>query len=389
MIGTGAIVLSLIRTPMTTQQPQVVTTRASRQWLGWFKSLLPLGTAIVAFAGVAVLLAALGGVFHSKVSNVPAASNDEQIGETSVAEIVAVTRPRYETAVGTVKPVHESTIASKLLARVVEVNVKAGQAISAGDVLVRLEDADLQARLKQAEAAVLGARASKQRADSDYERAKPLVQTRTIPQAELDQIVAAQKLAESALESSQEALSESRTVLDYATIRAPFSGIVIDKRVEAGDTATPGQALLSIYDPTRMQLVASVRESLALRLTVGQKLPARLDALDHECLATVSEIVPESESASRSFLVKVTGPCPPGVYSGMFGRLLLPLDDEQLIVVPARAVRHVGQLTMVDVVDGANMHRRYVQLGRQIDGNYEVLSGLKVGEKVATRNRQA
>jgi RND family efflux transporter MFP subunit len=161
-----------------------------------------------------------------------------------------------------------------------------------------------------------------------------------------------------------------------------MTGIVVDKKVESGDTVTPGQVLLKLYDPTRMQLVASVRESLAQRLEVGQTVSARLETLDHDCGATISEVVPEAEAASRSFAVKATGPCPPGVYSGMFGRLLLPLANEEILVVPAAAVRRVGQLAMVDVVHGDTTQRRHVQLGRQIDGDYEVLAGLQAGERV-------
>ena len=61
--------------------------------------------------------------------------------------------------------------------------------------------------------------------------------------------------------------------------------------------------------------------------------------------------MPEAQSDSRTFQVKVTGPCPPGIYSGMFGRFLIPLDDEEVLVIPGQAVRHVGQLDMVDVVE--------------------------------------
>ena len=98
-------------------------------------------------------------------------------------------------------------------------------------------------------------------------------------------------------------------------------------------------------------MVATVRESLALRLKVGQEVPARLDTLGLDCHATISEIVPEAQAESRSFQVKVTGPCPPNVYSGMFGRIFIPLEDEEVLVVPAQAVRRVGQLDEVDVVD--------------------------------------
>jgi multidrug efflux pump subunit AcrA (membrane-fusion protein) len=131
-----------------------------------------------------------------------------------------------------------------------------------------------------------------------------------------------------------------------------------------------------------MQMVVTVRESLAQRLAVGQKVRGRLEALKHDCEATISEIVPEAQAASRSFTVKVTGPCPPGVYSGMFGRIFIPLEDEELVVVPTAAVFKVGQLDMVDVVVDGTVRRRSVQLGRKLDRDYEVLAGLTPGEKV-------
>ena len=177
-------------------------------------------------------------------------------------------------------------------------------------MLVRLDDADLQARLKQAQAAARAAQAAQERASTEYERARQLLPGRAIAQEEFDRIAATRKTAAADLERAEDAAREAATLLDYATIRAPITGIVIDKRVEAGDTASPGQVLLTLYDPNRMQMVVTVRESLALRLKVGQKVPARLDALDHECQATISEIVPEAQAASRSFTVKVIGPLP-------------------------------------------------------------------------------
>ena len=358
-------------------------------WLRWIKIGTPISVGVVAIAGVAALLLFLAGVFHGKVPEVPPEARGMRAGDLPQGEVRVVKRPRYETAVGTVKPVHESAIGSKLLARVVEVNVKAGQAIGAGDVLVRLDDADLQARLEQAQAAQAGTLARQVQAEADFQRAQSLLQKKAVSQASFEQAVAARKSAASELERALQAVQEARTVLDYATIRAPFSGIVVDKRVESGDTVAPGQVLLTIFDPTRMQMVASVRESLAQRLTVGQTLPARLEALDYQCNATISEIVPQAETGSRSFSVKVTGPCPPGVYSGMFGRLLLPLEDEELVVVPSAAVRRVGQLTMASVVEEGVVKRRHVQLGREIGGDVEVLSGLAPGEKVVLWNQDA
>lgn len=334
----------------------------------------------VAVAGMMLLLA---GVFRHKTSEESAAPVQRPLAGRETAEVRLVKRQRFESAVGTIRPVHEAAVASKLLARVLDVRVQAGQQVRQDDVLVKLDDADLQARLQQAAAAIAAARAARDKATADFDRAQRLQPSGAITQAAYDQASAAFKSSAAELQRAEQAHREAEVLLDFATIRAPIPGTIVDKRVEAGDTVTPGQVLLTLYDPQRMQMVATVRESLAQHLVVGQKLPARVESMGYECLASVSEVVPEAQAASRSFTVKVTGPCPQGVYSGMFGRLLLPLEDESVLLLPARAVRRVGQLTLVDVVIDDYVQRRAVQLGRRLDGNYEVLAGLSAGERVA------
>jgi RND family efflux transporter MFP subunit len=343
------------------------------------KGLLAIAMTVV----VTVMLLFLAGVFHSKVpSDVAEGKKRSAEGLKSVAARV-LKQPRYETATGTVKPVHESAVAAKLLAKVLEINATAGQVVHKDQVLVKLDDADLQARLKQAEAGLTSAQVRSEQTKTEFGRAEQLKSKKAISQADFDTAQAAMKSAAAEFERATQAVKESQVMLDYATIRSPMSGTIIDKRVEVGDTVSPGQILLTLFDPTHMQMVASVRESLAMKLKPGQLLPTRLDALDFDCEATISEVVPESDVASRSFTVKVTGPCPPGVYSGMFGRLMVPLDDEEVLVIPVAAVRKVGQLTMVDVVSDNSVSRRNVRLGRTLEQDVEVLAGLVEGELVA------
>lgn len=345
-------------------------------------SLMKWLLAIVMTGVVTVMLLFLAGVFHSKVpSEVGATTTRSAEGRKSVAARL-LKRPRYETATGTVKPVHESAVAAKLLAKVLEINATAGQVVQKDQVLVKLDDADLQARLKQAEAGLTSAQVRSEQTKTEFGRAEQLKSKKAISQADFDTAQAAMKSAAAELERATQAVMESQVMLEYATIRSPMSGTIIDKRVEVGDTVSPGQILLTLFDPTHMQMVASVRESLAMKLKPGQLLPTRLDALDFDCEATISEVVPESDVASRSFTVKVTGPCPPGVYSGMFGRLMVPLDDEEVLVIPVAAVRKVGQLTMVDVVSDNSVSRRNVRLGRTLELDVEVLAGLVEGELV-------
>jgi membrane fusion protein, multidrug efflux system len=333
---------------------------------------------------IVVLMAWLMGGLHRKVGaaaeNAPA---ERPVGNMQLVGAHLIRVPATETAVGTVRAVHETSVASKILAKILSVKVKAGQTVKKGDVLVQLDDADLIARRQQAVAGVDAARAVRDQAKVEFDRVTRLFKDSSAAQIELDRATTALKSAEADLQRAEQGLKETQTILEYATIRSPIDGLVVDKKVDAGDTATPGQVLVTLYDPTHMQLVASVRESLTHRLKVGQMIPVGVDALGLMCEGQVSEIVPEAETSSRSFQVKVTGPCPSGIYAGMFGRLIIPLGDEELLVIPQAAVSRVGQLDVVDVAEGGFLHRRVVQLGRTVEDDVQVLSGLVAGERVA------
>ncbi|MFO0839001.1 MAG: efflux RND transporter periplasmic adaptor subunit [Phycisphaerae bacterium] len=332
-----------------------------------------------------LLILWLAGWFHPKLdrqnSGPPPSARRADMG--ALVEVRAVRMPVTETAVGSVRTAHEVSLAAKILARVVEVNAQAGQPVKAGEVLVRLDDADLRARLEQSTAMVASASAAADQAQIEFDRVRKLLEANTASSLEFERVRTALESARAELQRVRQARQEAEVTLDYATVRSPIDGVVVDKRIEVGDTATPGRLLATLMDPTRMQLVANVRESLTQRLKTGQDISVHINALDMTCVGQISEIVPEAEQTSRSFLVKVTGPCPPGVYPGMFGRLLIPMDDEEVLIVPAAAIRRVGQLDMVDVsIDGA-LIRRVVQLGRRLDEGFEVLSGLRAGERVA------
>ncbi len=340
--------------------------------------------------GILALIMVLAGVFEAKVDVRPGADLARESSEAAgraEGVVKRIRRPRQESAVGTIRAVHEAVVASKLLARVEDVRVKAGQDVKQGDVLIVLDKADLKSRIEQAEAAGRASRAKYDQAVIDQGRIARLRARESITQSELDMANTALETARAELDRAHRAEEEARIIEGYATVRAPISGRVVDKKVNVGDTVSQGQPLVAMYDPSHMQLVATVRESLAMRLKVGQSIPARIDTFGYDCEATISEIVPEAQTESRSFQVKVTGPCPPNIYSGMFGRIFIPLEDEDVLVVPAEAVRRVGQLDEVDVLEDGVVNRRAVQLGRSLDEGREVLSGLSEGERVALPRR--
>jgi RND family efflux transporter MFP subunit len=348
---------------------------------GWVR-----GAAVTAaFAVIVVVLMLwLAGRFSPKLAKDELAPADRNSAASTALMPVRLARiPVTETAAGTIGAVHETRIASKVLARVVEVNLKAGQAVASGEVLVRLDDKDVRARLQQAEAQLASANAALEQAERDEKRLRDSFAARAASEQEYDRAKTAVTSGQAEVQRAQEQVNEARAVLEYTVIRAPMDGVVVDKKVDVGDTVSPGQVLLTFFDPKRMQLVASVRESLAYRLAVGQSIGVHVDVLNKTCAGEVSEIVPESQSASRTFQVKVSGPCPPGIYSGMFGRIIIPMGDEQALLVRKGAVEKVGQLEFVEVSENGQLHRRAIRTGRVFGDDYEVLSGLREGEQVA------
>jgi RND family efflux transporter MFP subunit len=350
---------------------------------------------LIAFAaGVVVIMLALAGRFTNKVPDEATTKTSSSPVEGQIVTVQAYPLPQFEPAVGTVRAVHETAIGSKLLARVVEVKLLAGQKVKAGEILLRLDDTDLRAKLQQAKAAVTSIEAVRAQAAADEKRYASLIDAKAISRQDYEKQITALRSAEADLLRAQAAVKEVQATLEWATVRSPIDGTVIDKKVDMGDMVSPGQILVTLFDHSRMQLVASVRESLTGQLAVGQKIAVQLEGLHKQCSGTVSEIVPESQSSSRAFLVKVTGPCPAGISTGMFGRILIPLAKaETVLVIPRLAVRRVGQLELVDVADNGAAIRRAIRTGRNLgdmkDSNgqvlndgVEVLSGLQAGEKV-------
>jgi multidrug efflux pump subunit AcrA (membrane-fusion protein) len=109
---------------------------------------------------------------------------------------------------------------------------------------------------------------------------------------------------------------------------------------------------------------------------MGQTLRVLIPAWGKEIQAKVDEIVPSADPQTRTFVVKAVLPAQPGLYSGMFGRLLIPVGKQKVVLAPPEAIKRVGQLEMVLLKKDDAWQQVYVTTGRQIGGKVEVLSGL-------------
>ncbi|MBI4517635.1 MAG: efflux RND transporter periplasmic adaptor subunit [Deltaproteobacteria bacterium] len=344
------------------------------------------GKALIALAAIAalvLLLLYLQGTFgRAKVTPgvVPLGAEPGEAGRSVTVEVREV--DDLIDWPGTVGSRSVANVASKVMARVLAVHVVAGAAVKAGEVMAALDDRDVQARLQQARAALAAAEAQATHAEADQRRLRALFKQLVATQQDLDAVDARTKGARALAAQARDALAEADVLLGETTVRAPFDGVVAERLVDPGDTATPGRALVVIHDPASLRLEARVSEQCAGGLSLGRELVAHLDAPERELVVQVEEIAPMADPASRTFLIRAGLPPGAGLRPGTYGSLRIPCAKHTALLIPAAAVTRTGQLESVRVVSAGSAHVRHVRTGKTFGDLIEVLSGLRAGEQV-------
>lgn len=356
--------------------------------MSYFKSIWKVAKAVLPVAigllSLGLIILWLAGGFEDKIEPTTTTPR-ETIGTALETEAVhEVTKEYIEEAVGTLKAASRTVISAKVLAKIDEVSVSAGDQVAQDDMLVRLDDQDLRARLAQAEQSLAAATATKNEAQISHDRYQKLADQNAVSRAELDQAFRNLEVAKAEQLRAEQAVNEAQVMLSYTTIKAPKVGRIVDRLAEPGDMARPGEPLLVLYDAASLRLEAPVLEQLAVKLKRGDKLAVYIDALDREVESTIDEIVPQADAPSRSFLVKASIPRSDDLFEGMFGRLRIPAGERKHLCLPVDAMQKIGQLEFVEVLtDEGLVERRFIKTGQLgIPGRIEVLSGVRAGELV-------
>ncbi len=301
-----------------------------------------------------------------------------------VVAAVSERGPVVEWASGAVASARQTTVASRVLATIVDVPVRAGSQVAVGDSLVVLDARDLAARAQEARQSLSAARAQLVLEQSETERIARLVSEGVATIQQSDQAAAALRVAQAEVLRTQQALEAAQVAQSHTLIRSPVAGRVVDRLAEPGETATPGRPLLRIYDPSVLRVEVPVRESLAVNLRLGQPLAVEVEALSLRTEGEVDEIVPFAEAGARTLLVKVRLAADPRLYAGLYSRVAIPAGERTRVLVPESAIVRQGQLEQVWLAGSAGAAElRMVTTGERFaDGRVEVLSGLRAGEQV-------
>jgi RND family efflux transporter MFP subunit len=337
--------------------------------------------AVLAVVLLVLMMGWMAGVFHPKVRPGDRAVPDQQEAGAGAFVVERVSVAATEPVPATIGARQATTISSRVLARITRVLVRAGDSVSEGQLLLELERSDLESRLAQLQQRTVAVSARLTEARLNLERAQDLQKRGLVAQAVLDEARASHDALQADLASAQRSMEEAEVAISYTEIRSPIDGRVVDRFAEPGDTASPGERLLSLYNPLSLRVEAAVRESLALPLKLGQDVQVEIPAQGRVLAGQIEELVPAADPGSRSFLVKARIEYQQDLLPGMYARLLLPAGEEMLVIIPAGLVSGFGQLDVVWVKRGAQTERRFIRLGRQMgSGQLEVVSGLEAGE---------
>ncbi|MEI6330936.1 MAG: efflux RND transporter periplasmic adaptor subunit [Pseudanabaena sp. ELA645] len=396
-------------------------------WKGWG---LLVGGVLLLTGGTWFVLSLNRSPQPSEIASTSALSVDTlTIRSQSVANTLELS--------GSIRPVEQATLSTRVMGRITQLSLETGDRFRKGDILTRIDVMDITAQtgqaqlgVAQAQAEVFRSQASLSQLESQKLEAQSALRLAQVTQSRMSRLQSEGAVSKSVLDDANTALEQARARVaqseagirqsqaaidqtqaavsraelsvissdvseSYGTIFAPFDGVVVQKMAYEGEMAAPGTPLLKVENPNKLELEISVPEENLRFVRVGQSVKVQFDAVNQSLNATIQQIVPASNAQSRSFLVKIPLNNSGKLISGMFGRIALPIGaTKETLLIPTTALIQRGQLQGVYVVENVEdkaisktiAMMRWVKTGKTQDGQVEIVSGLKAGDRIVTSN---
>ena len=335
--------------------------------------------ALSSLAGLILLLVWMQGGFYSKVApGTVQAAEQTPPPQGQPVKVVAQELGELRQWPATVSARAVAQLAPKIAARVLEIKVRTGETVKAGQTLARLDERESQAKLAQAKAALVAAEAQAARAGADARRIHNLFDKEAATKQSLEAAQAAASASSAQTQAARAAIAEVESLVGETTLRAPFDGAVVQRHAEPGDMALPGTPVLTVQTSQSMRIEASIPESCSGTLRPGDVLKARLGETRFD--ATVEEIAPAADPQTRTVLIKAGIQAQSAIQPGAFAWIEQACGVRQVLLIPASAVIRSGQLESVHMLESGRDLLRHVRTGKAHEGMIEVLSGLKAGD---------
>jgi len=304
-----------------------------------------------------------------------------QVGKVEFREV-----DQTYAAEGLVEAVKQATVSAEISGRIIELKFDVGDFVQKGAVIARIDESVVGQQLAGSQAQVAQARALLENARAQYERSKQLFAQKFISQAALDKASSEFKAAQAQAQASMAGAGQAAATRQFATIVAPFSGVVAARHIELGEMAQPGKPLLTGFDPKDLRVEVSVPQYKLPQVRALARASVEIPSLNKWVKAAQITIQPSADIKTHASRVRIDLPAElRDVYPGMFARAHFAIGRAQKLLVPAGAILRRSELTAVYVVgEKEQIQLRQVRLGEAAgEGQIEVLAGLVAGERVA------
>ncbi|WP_228893782.1 efflux RND transporter periplasmic adaptor subunit [Pseudoduganella aquatica] len=317
------------------------------------------------------------------------AKKGPEVYELAAADVTAIDARALAVSLplsGSLAPVSQATIKAKVSGEVREAAVREGTHVAQGQVLARLDQADLQARLTQQQAMLDEAQAKLAMASRNHANSQALLKQNYISSTSYDTTANGVELARANVKSASAMVDMARITLNDSVIRAPMSGVISKRHVQAGEKVAPDMPVYTIVNLAELTLEAQVPTSEIPRVKTGQDVAFKVDGFQREFHGKVARINPTAEPGSRAMLVYISVENKDGaLLGGMFAKGNIVTERSAVMpVVPLAALRSDGGKQVVYQVDQGKVVAQPVTLGlRNEDTGYaEVTGGLQQGAQV-------
>jgi RND family efflux transporter MFP subunit len=319
---------------------------------------------------VALSVLASGYAFFGRgnsYANVPKAEEPVRVDTMTVEPKII---DALVSAAGALNSKNTSVLSSKVMGKVVELTVREGDYVTPGMLLMKIESGEISAQTYQAQAAYNNAKLQ-------FDRIRGLFNENAATQMELDQ-------ATLGFESAKAGLNSAKAMESYTNITAPISGRIVEKKINLGEMALPGQPVLKIEDNKNLRLEITVKEQDIRFVETGKLVTVRIDALPgSELKARVAQVIPAADLRTHSFVVKIDVPADKGLITGMYGKATFSTGKREAILVPRSSFVEMSGVTGVYIVSTeGNAVFQMVQPGEMQGDMIEAVTGLKAGDRV-------
>ncbi len=304
--------------------------------------------------------------------------------KTAVAEIRDIALTTSAEAV--IEAVRQSTVSAQIAGRIVDLRFDVGDYVKKGQVIARIDERAVTQAEAASVAQVAEAQAALGNARAQYERSKQLLEQKFISQAALDQAEAAYKAAQARVAALLAGAGAAATERSFATMVAPYSGVVSARHVELGEMAAPGRPIMTGFDPSTLRVVATVPQAQVAVIRAGGKARIEVPSLGRWIEVKSMTIVPSADPRTHTTQIRLDLPEEVrGIYPGVYARAHFVIGSAPRLLVPRAAVVRRSEVTAVYVVGADHRPRlRQVRLGTAGDEtSVEVLAGLKPGERIS------